>query len=175
MTTISKITVLAVPAVVFTALLVLGVFIGGTAVAQQMSGMQQAPGVAVPGTAVVSGKVTMADVDNALSAGPVFLEFESKDCSYCKQQRPVSEALARNYPGKVTFFFADASASSDLARAFQVYSVPQIDVIAKKTDGTYLYVGKDGATSNSIGDSKFLGPTSGDDLSKALDKALALR
>ena len=73
---------------------------------------------------------TMADVDNALAQGPVFIEFETKECGYCKQQRPISEALASDYGGKVTFFFVDAAENRALAKQFQVSGVPQMAMIS---------------------------------------------
>ncbi|CAJ35220.1 thioredoxin family protein [Methanocella arvoryzae] len=172
MTANRRTTVLIVSAVVFTMLL------GGIAFAQQAAPAPQAMETTTPGTsgiAVKSGPVTMADIDNALASGPVFIEFESKTCTYCKEQRPISDALAADYQGKVTFFFADVAESRDLAKYFQVSGVPQINVIAQKADGGYTYVGKDGSTSSSIAGSKFLGLTQSDTLKTALDAAVRMR
>ena len=163
-----RITVLVISAVVFTMLL------GGViAIAQQCApALAQNAG---PITAGTTGKVTMADIDNALASGPVFVEFESKECTYCKQQRPISEALASDYAGKVTFFFVDTTESRDLAKTFQVSGVPQMDVIVEKKDGGYTYINKDGATSSGIANSKFLGLTQKDTLKAALDAAVRMR
>lgn len=122
-----------------------------------------------------TGKHSMADIDNALASGPVFVEFETKECSYCRQQKPISEALAGEYAGKVTFLFVDAAESRDLARSFQVSGVPQMNVIASRADGKYVYVGKDGVTSDSIAASRFLGLTQKDTLKTALDAAVRAR
>ncbi len=119
--------------------------------------------------------VTMSDVDSALAKGPVFLEFETAECSYCKQQHPISQQLQGDYAGKVTFFFVDANENRDLAKAFQVTGVPQMDVIATKADGKYTYVDKNGATSDSIGGSRIMGLTQKDTLKKALDAALNVK
>lgn len=173
-----RITVLVISAVVFTMLL------GGViAIAQQcapalaQNAEPMTPASSGAGTSGVgtSGKVTMADIDKALASGPVFVEFESKECTYCKQQRPISEALASDYAGKVTFFFVDTTESRDLARTFQVSGVPQMDVIVEKKDGGYTYINKDGATSTSIAASKFLGLTQKDTLKAALDAAVRAR
>jgi len=178
-----RITVLVISAVVFTMLL------GGViAIAQQcapalaqnaepMTPGTSGAGISGVGTSGVgtSGKVTVADIDKALASGPVFVEFESKECTYCKQQRPISEALANDYAGKVTFFFVDTTESRDLARTFQVSGVPQMDVIVEKKDGGYTYINKDGATSTSIAASKFLGLTQKDTLKAALDAAVRAR
>jgi len=121
---------------------------------------------------VTRATVTMADVDNALAKGPVFLEFETASCLYCQQQHPISQKLADQYAGKVTFFFVDANENRDLAHAFQVTSVPQMDIIAGKTNGKYTYIDGNAAPSDSIGSSKILGLTESDVLSKALDAAV---
>jgi thioredoxin 1 len=118
---------------------------------------------------------TMADIDNALAKGPVFIEFETKECSYCKQQRPISEALASDYGGKVTFFFIDAAENRALARQFQVSGVPQMDILLNKTATGYTYVGNDGKTSDSIAASRFQGLTDRDTLRTALDAAVQMR
>jgi len=140
-----------------------------------------APAVAQGTTAVtqrttaVTQRYTMADVDSALASGPVFLEFETKECGYCKQQRPISEALADEYQGKVTFIFVDANENRELAKAFQVSGVPQMDIVLEKSADGYTYVDKDGKTSGSVGASRFLGLTQKDSLTAALDAAVRLR
>ncbi|HTX43174.1 MAG TPA: thioredoxin family protein [Methanocella sp.] len=121
---------------------------------------------------VTSAKVTAGDIDGALAKGPVFVEFETAECGYCKQQRPISQQLEGEYAGKVTFFFVDANENRDLARAYQVTGVPQIDVIASKSDGKYTYIDKNGAPSDSIGASRFIGLTQKDALKTALDAAI---
>lgn len=129
-------------------------------------------------TAGISGQaqqITMADIDQALQKGPVFLEFETPECGYCKQQRPISEKLAEEYGSNVTFMFVDAKENRDLARTFQVTGVPQINVIANRTDGQYTYVGRDGTVSGNINESKFLGLTQEAALRTALDTAIKLR
>ncbi|OPY27939.1 MAG: thioredoxin [Methanocella sp. PtaU1.Bin125] len=130
--------------------------------------------VVAQGTAAVTQRYTTADIDAALASGPVFLEFETEQCGYCKQQRPITEALASEYEGKVTFIFVDANENRELARAFQVSGVPQMDIILDKKDG-YTFVGKDGVTSDSIGASRFLGLTQKDTLKTALDAAVRMR
>jgi thioredoxin-like negative regulator of GroEL len=154
-----------------TALLVLAVF---TAVLA--AGLGLVHSVSMP--AAAQGTVqqyTMADVDNALANGPVFIEFETKECSYCKQQRPISEALANDYSGKVTFFFIDAAENRALARQFQVSGVPQMDILLNKTATGYTYVDRDGKPSDSITASRFQGLTDRDTLRTTLDAAVRMR
>ncbi len=161
MMTANRIIVLAVLAVMACAVLTTGVAISQA----QMAAPQQ----------TTSAKVTMADVDNALAKGPVFLEFETKECGYCKQQHPISQQLADEYAGKITFFFVDAAENRDLAKAFQVTGVPQMDIIASKSGSQYTYITRDSSTSNSIGSSKIVGLTQKDTLKPALDAAVRTR
>ncbi len=124
---------------------------------------------------IAAVKVTTGDIDGALAKGPVLLEFETAECGYCKQQRPISQGLQSEYSGKVTFFFVDANENRDLARTFQVTGVPQIDVIASKSDGKYTFIDRNGAASDSIGASRFIGLTQKDALKAALDAAIRAR
>jgi thiol-disulfide isomerase/thioredoxin len=156
-----KLTVLTVLAFVACAAILAGV----SCKAQQYSPQQP----------VTQASVTMADVDNALANGPVFLEFETSECSYCKQQHPISQQLQSDYAGKVTFFFVDANENRDLARTFQVVSVPQMDIIASKSGSTYTYVDRNGNPSSSIGSSKILGLTQKDTLTQVLNAAVQMK
>jgi thioredoxin 1 len=118
---------------------------------------------------------TMADIDNALAKCPVFVEFEAGGCDCCKRQRPISEALAGDYSGKVTFMFIDAVYNCALANRFQVSYMPQMDVLLSKTATGYTYVDRNGKTSDNIAASRFQGLTNKDTLQKALDAAVQLR
>ncbi len=124
---------------------------------------------------VTTARVSMSDIDSALAKGPVFVEFETAECGYCKQQKPISQGLASDYAGKVTFFFVDANENRELARTFQVTGVPQMDVIASGSNGKYTYIGQDGAPSDSVASSRFIGLTQKDALKTALDAALQKR
>ncbi len=160
-----KLTVMAVLAFIACAAAFTGIAWNNAARGQQTAVQQP----------VAAARVTMGDIDSALAKGPVFVEFETAECGYCKQQRPISQQLESAYAGKVTFFFVDANENRDLARTFQVTGVPQIDVIASKSDGKYTYVDKNGATSDSIGASRFMGLTQSDALKTALDAAIRSR
>ena len=124
---------------------------------------------------VTQSRVTTSDIDSALAKGPVFVEFETAGCHYCQQQKPISQGLASDYSGKVTFFFVDANENRDLARSFDVTGVPQIDVIASGSNGKYTYIDRDGAKSDSVTASRFIGLTQASDLKPAVDAALKNR
>lgn len=152
----------AIKLTVLTALTILGmVLMAGVVSAQDVSQAQS--------------RITMDDIDSALQKGPVFLEFETKECSYCRQQKPITESLESEYSGNVTFFYIDAAENRDIARKFQVSGVPQMNVIVSKTDGGYTYAGRDGRTSENLGETKFVGLTQGDVLKSALDAAVQMR
>ncbi len=157
---------------VTTALVVLAVLAALLTTGFAMSRSAPMPVAAAQGTVQ---QYTMTDIDNALAKGPVFIEFETKECGYCKQQRPISEALANECGGKVTFFFIDANENRALARQFQVSGVPQMNVLLSKTPTGYTYVDKDGKTSDSITASRFQGLTDKDTLRATLDAAVRLR
>lgn len=123
---------------------------------------------------VMASQTTTADIDAALVKGPVFLEFETQSCGYCKQQHPISEGLARNYPS-VTFMFVDASENRNLASQFGVSGVPQMSVISQKTGDGYTYVDKDGKATGNMESAKFMGLTQADALKNALDAAVRMR
>ena len=125
--------------------------------------------------ATLSSQYSMADIDNALATGPVFVEFETTWCPHCKEQHPISAALADEYKGKVTFFFVNAEEDRALANQFQANAYPQMDVIASKSGGGYTYVDNNGKASNSIAASRFLGTTDRNTLKTALDAAVQMR
>ncbi len=162
--TAKRLTVLAMLAFIACAALLAGVSCRNSAYAQ--AAVQQP---------VILTKVTPGEIDGALAKGPVFLEFETRECGYCKQQRPISAQLESEYAGKVTFYFVDANENRDLARAYQVTGVPQINVIASKSDGKYTYIDGKGTPSDSIGASRFIGLTQKDPLKTALDAAIRIR
>jgi thiol-disulfide isomerase/thioredoxin len=119
--------------------------------------------------------VSMGDVDKALESGPVVLEFETQECGYCKQQRPITEELQKEYAGKATFMFIDASRDRDLSNKFTVRGVPQINVIAKKADDKYVFAGEGGKLSENMADVKFIGLTEKGKLQEALSAAISSR
>lgn len=161
MMTANRISIMAIVAIIACAAV-----LSGTLCYAQQQQMQQP---------VTQAKVSMSDIDSALAKGPVFVEFETASCHFCKEQRPISEGLASDYSGKITFFFVDAMENRDLAKTFQVTGVPQMDIIASKSGGKYTYIDRSGATSDSISASRFVGLTQKGDLKTALDAALQKR
>lgn len=117
----------------------------------------------------------MQSIDAALASGPVFLEFYTENCGYCKQQKPILDELKSEYPG-VTFMEVDANANTALANAFGVRGVPQMDVIVKRNaDGSYVYATLGGSTTGDRMGSRIIGFTEKSKLKVAIDAALGAR
>jgi thiol-disulfide isomerase/thioredoxin len=117
----------------------------------------------------------MQEIDSALGSGPVFIEFYTAGCEYCQKQKPIIDELRGEYPG-VTFMMIDANQKKDLAKAFQVTGVPQMDVIVKRNDdGSYLYAGNGGSKTGDRSSSRIIGYTEKAALKNILDAALGAR
>jgi thiol-disulfide isomerase/thioredoxin len=117
----------------------------------------------------------MQSIDSALANGPVFLEFYTTGCEYCAQEKPIIDALKGEYPG-VSFQEVNAIDNKNLANAFGVASVPQMDVIVKKNaDGSYVYATIGGSTTGDRQGSRIIGFTAKSDLEKAINAALNAR
>lgn len=117
----------------------------------------------------------MQPIDSALVNGPVLLEFYTDGCEYCQQEKPIIDQLQGEYPG-VSFQSVNAINSKDLANAFGVTSVPQMDAIAKKNaDGSYVYATIQGSTTTDRHGSRIVGFTQKSDLVTAINAALYAR
>jgi len=117
----------------------------------------------------------MQSIDSALTNGPVFLEFYTTGCEYCQQEKPIIDQLKSEYPG-VTFLEVNAMDNKDLANAFGVTGVPQMDVIVKKNaDGSYVYATISGSTTGDRQGSRIIGFTQKSNLEKAINAALSAR
>lgn len=130
---------------------------------------------ATPTPTPTPGPAYMQLIDSALPNGPVFLEFYTTGCEYCQQQKPIIDQLRSEYPG-VTFLEVNAMDNKDLAKAFMVASVPQMDVIVKKNpDGSYVYATLSGSITGDRQGSRIIGFTEKSALKTAIDAALNAR
>lgn len=117
----------------------------------------------------------MAPVDDALLAGPVFIEFGAEWCSWCTVQAPIIEELKAEYPN-VTFMEVDIDRNGALADAFSVSSVPRMSVIVNKSqNGSYTYADVSGRITDDRGSSVIVGYHEKPDLKIALDAAVSKR
>jgi thioredoxin 1 len=126
-------------------------------------------------TASTTPDTVMAGVDANLTNGPVFIEFGATWCQYCQDEKPLIEELKKEYPS-VAFMDVDTDENKALPDAFYVNYIPQMDVIvAKNTNGSYLYADINGATTGDRKTSAIVGYTDKTDLKKALDAAVKAR
>lgn len=123
-----------------------------------------------PGVNTTSGTI-MADVDPALSGGPVFIEFGAPWCQYCVEEKPVIEELKKEYPG-VTFMDVNTDENNALPEAFYVNGIQMNLIVKKNPDGSYLYVDVYGRTTGDRKRSAIVGFTEKADLKIALDAAM---
>jgi thiol-disulfide isomerase/thioredoxin len=117
----------------------------------------------------------MAQFDDMLANGPVFIEFWSPECSWCTKQKPVLEELKSEYPGTY-FIYVNTDEEGDLVKAFNVNGIPQMNVIALKYDnGSYLYISPSGKPTTDRQKSTILGYTELEKLKPVLDAAMEAR
>ena len=75
---------------------------------------------------------TFADDVIAISnTVPVVLDLWATWCEPCKQLSPVLEKLAEEYAGRILLGTVDVDANPQLARAFQVQSIPSVFAVLK--------------------------------------------
>lgn len=117
----------------------------------------------------------MAPIDEALLAGPVFIEFGAPWCSWCTAEEPIIEELKAEYPN-VTFMAVNIDENGRLADAFYVSSVPRMSVIVNKSqNGSYMYADVSGRITDNRGSSVIVGYHEKPDLKIALDAAVSKR
>ena len=114
----------------------------------------------------------ISQINEALANGPVLLKIGAEWCQPCRDQTPIINALAGEYDSKATVMYIDADESSELARFFNVYSIPDLCVIIGVENGQYVYVARDGTTSNQREYARFLGLTDKQTLANTLDYAI---
>src|ERR1700739_3599631 len=76
------------------------------------------------------GTVTDATFDNEVlgSDKPVVVDFWATWCGPCKMVAPVLEEIASEYADKLTVAKVDVDAHTDVARRYQIMSIPTISV-----------------------------------------------
>ena len=114
----------------------------------------------------------LSQINEALANGPVLLKIGAEWCQPCLDQTPIINALAGEYEGKASVMYIDTDESPELASFFNIYSIPDLCVIVGVENGQYVYVARDGTTSNQREYARFLGLTDKQTLANTLDHAI---
>lgn len=99
--------------------------------------------------------LTKDNFDSTVASGVTLVDFWAAWCGPCKIIAPIVDEIAGSYDGRATVAKVDVDQEGALAEKFGVQSIPT------------LLIMKDGAEVN-----RFIGVTSKEDLSAALDDAL---
>ncbi|WP_094226706.1 thioredoxin family protein [Methanolobus psychrotolerans] len=114
-------------------------------------------------------------LNDALKEGPVLVEIGTDTCPACIAQKPIMIDIANDYRGKATVIYINSGKSPALAGSFNIYSIPDIFVIAAKSDDGYIYMKTDGQTTNNRNEARFIGLTARKTLTNLLDAAIDYR
>lgn len=63
---------------------------------------------------------------NYLGDKPAIIDFNATWCGPCKRIAPILEELAAEYEGKIVIYKVDVDKCGDIARAFDISSIPAI-------------------------------------------------
>ncbi len=117
----------------------------------------------------------LQQIDQALVSGPVFVSMGFASCPACKIMKPTIEEISQEYTGKATIMYIDTRENPQVARGFNVYSVPDMFVILNNDSEGYLYMASDGNITRDRDIARFIGVTDKGTLLKTLDMAIASR
>ena len=77
-----------------------------------------------------SFKTTVYDITKEgldyLGKKPAIVDFTATWCGPCKRLSPILEELAKEYKGKIVIYKVDVDKCEDLARAFNISSIPAL-------------------------------------------------
>jgi thioredoxin len=75
-------------------------------------------------------KTTVYDITKEgldyLGKKPAIVDFTATWCGPCKRLSPILEELAKEYKGKIVIYKVDVDKCEDLARAFNISSIPAL-------------------------------------------------
>lgn len=130
-------------------------------------------------SALSSPTISQADIDSALASGPVLVEVDGRTCPHSKKQRPVTQVLQGDYPGKVTFFYVLTDQNPDLTDLFDVTGTPTMVLIVGKDASGYQYMSGVGEVTSDVDQAKFSGEyvnqRAQDKLRNAINAAVSYR
>lgn len=116
-----------------------------------------------------------AEIDTALSNGPVMVKFGADWCGPCRLQEPILRELATAYP-EVSFLEVDTDDSPALAKEFFVRPIPHMVIIVQKdTEGKYVFVDQWGKTTTDRAKAAIVGTRQYDSLKPLVENAISER
>ncbi|WP_319508669.1 thioredoxin family protein [uncultured Methanolobus sp.] len=129
---------------------------------------------AVDDSAIVT-TANMQQLNDALSEGPVLVEIGTNSCPACIAQKPIMADIANDYEDKATVMFINTEKTRAMAASFNVYTIPDIFVIAENSDEGYIYMGADGQATTDRNKARYIGITARKTLTDILDAAIEYR
>lgn len=108
-------------------------------------------------TSTVVQVTQLAQINNYLKKGPVFLKIGAEWCSPCQKMKPILKELATEYGGKATIVFIDTDKSPKLADYFGVDSIPDSCVIVSLKNGQYVYMKQSGKVTTDRSQARIIG------------------
>lgn len=82
-----------------------------------------------------------ADGLTYLGSKPAIIDFTATWCGPCRRMAPVLESIAKEYDGKIVIYKIDVDKEKDLARAFNISSIPALLYIPAKSGEPVMKVG----------------------------------
>ncbi|AEH60065.1 hypothetical protein Mzhil_0186 [Methanosalsum zhilinae DSM 4017] len=89
-----------------------------------------------------------SEIDSMLEQGTLSITFGAEWCPACQEQKPVIETLSEEYRDSASVIYIDIDQNREIARAFDVFRVPETLVIIEGGNGEYVYMGDAGPTSD---------------------------
>lgn len=112
-------------------------------------------------------------INETLENKPVLIEFGAEWCTYCDEQRPIIEEIAREYKGKAEVMYVNVDMTPDIARRFNIRSIPDsVVVVGINNNGEYVYMTEYGDTTIQREKARFIGLTQKQRLTKTLELAI---
>lgn len=96
-----------------------------------------------------NSKVYDMTLDETIYLGdkPAIVDFTATWCGPCQRIAPILESLAKEYDGKIVIYKVDVDKERELAKAFNVSSIPAVMFIPLGPDKPVMTVGsRDAAT-----------------------------
>jgi thioredoxin 1 len=114
----------------------------------------------------------LAQINNFLKKGPVFVKIGAEWCTPCQKMKPILKELATEYGGKASITFIDTDKSPKLADYFGVDSIPDSFVIVGIKNGQYVYMKQNGKVTTDRSQARIIGLYDKEVFEKVINLAL---